>query len=225
MNYLAADLRSGVRMLVKYPTLSLVAVLTLGLGHRPQHDGLLRRQRRPVQGPAVPGRRPHRGARRDQPVAERSRSSRSASRTCAVWQARQTSFEKIGAYGFAPMNLSTEEGRPERFSGGQLTRRGLRGAGRAAAPRPRVPRGRRSAWRRPGHPARARSLARSVRRLARRSSARPIRANGVQRTVIGVMPERFAFPDSARRCGCRWRSIRCAKPRGQGPELPGRSRG
>ena len=32
MSHLIGDLRSGVRMLVKYPTLSLVAVLTLGLG-------------------------------------------------------------------------------------------------------------------------------------------------------------------------------------------------
>ena len=39
----------------------------------------------------------------------------------AVWQERQTSFEKIGAFGFAPINLATEDGRPERFSGGQLT--------------------------------------------------------------------------------------------------------
>src|SRR5687767_1939812 len=32
MHQLFTDIRSGVRMLVKYPTLSLVAVLTLGLG-------------------------------------------------------------------------------------------------------------------------------------------------------------------------------------------------
>ena len=32
MNQLFTDIRSGVRMLVKYPTLSLVAALTLGLG-------------------------------------------------------------------------------------------------------------------------------------------------------------------------------------------------
>ena len=39
----------------------------------------------------------------------------------AIWQARQTVFEKIGAYSFSPMNLSNEEGRPERFSGGMLS--------------------------------------------------------------------------------------------------------
>jgi hypothetical protein len=32
MNQLAGDIRSGLRLLVRYPTLSLVAVLTLGLG-------------------------------------------------------------------------------------------------------------------------------------------------------------------------------------------------
>lgn len=31
-----------------------------------------------------------------------------------VWQTRQTSFERMGAYGFAPMNLSNDDGRPER---------------------------------------------------------------------------------------------------------------
>ena len=60
MDRLFGDLRSGVRMLVRYPTLSLVAVLTLGLGIGLEHDRLLRRQRRAVQGPAVPERRSHR---------------------------------------------------------------------------------------------------------------------------------------------------------------------
>jgi hypothetical protein len=32
MDHLLTDVRSGVRMLVKYPTLSLVSILTLGLG-------------------------------------------------------------------------------------------------------------------------------------------------------------------------------------------------
>ena len=32
MNQLVTDIRSGVRMLVKYRTLSLVAILTLGVG-------------------------------------------------------------------------------------------------------------------------------------------------------------------------------------------------
>ena len=32
MTQLTSDIRSGIRLLIKYPTLSLVAVLTLGLG-------------------------------------------------------------------------------------------------------------------------------------------------------------------------------------------------
>jgi hypothetical protein len=39
----------------------------------------------------------------------------------AVVEARQTAFERIGAFGQAPVNLATDQGRPERFSGGQLT--------------------------------------------------------------------------------------------------------
>ena len=62
-----------------------------------------------------------------------------------------------------------------------------------------------------------RPLARSVRQLAATSSARTIRANGVaahrdRRDAGEVRASR-----SARRCGCRWSSIRSRKPRGQGP--------
>ena len=121
MNQLWTDLRSGVRMLVKYPTLSLVAVLTLGLGIGLGTTVFCVVNGGPVQGPAVPGR----GSGRvrwsaTKPSQNQPRQPISV-QDLAVWQARQTSFEKIGAYGFAPMNLSTEEGRPERFSGGQLT--------------------------------------------------------------------------------------------------------
>ena len=38
-----------------------------------------------------------------------------------VWQARLTAVDRLGAYGSLPINLSTEEGRPERFRGGLLT--------------------------------------------------------------------------------------------------------
>ena len=38
-----------------------------------------------------------------------------------IHQARQTSFDAIGPYASAPFNLSLEEGRPERFQGGQLS--------------------------------------------------------------------------------------------------------
>jgi hypothetical protein len=36
-----------------------------------------------------------------------------------IWQQRQPSFERIGAFGFAPLNLAPPDGRPERFGAGR----------------------------------------------------------------------------------------------------------
>src|SRR5687767_14457056 len=120
MNHLWMDLRSGVRMLVKYPTLSLVAIVTLGLG-----IGLGTTVFCVVNGGLFKG-LPFPDAERVVSVVA-TRSSQNQPRQpisvhdLAVLEARQTSFEKFGAFAFAPMNLSSEDGRPERFSGGQLT--------------------------------------------------------------------------------------------------------
>ena len=106
MDILFADIRSGVRMLVKYPTLSLVAVLTLGLGIGLSttvfcvvNGGLFKGLPFPDADRIVVARR--RPTRRSS-----SRGSRSACRTWRSGRTRQTSFEKIGAFGFVPMNLS-----------------------------------------------------------------------------------------------------------------------
>jgi hypothetical protein len=120
MNQLFTDLRSGVRMLVKYPTLSIVAVLTLGLGIGLSttvfcvvNGGLFKGLPLPDADRvvAVVGTNPTQNQPR-QPISVQD---------LAIWKQRQTSFDKFGAYGFSPTNLSTEEGRPERFSGGLLT--------------------------------------------------------------------------------------------------------
>src|SRR5215210_204277 len=114
------DVRSGLRMLVKYPTLSVVAILTLGLGIGLSttvfcvvNGGLFKGLPFPDADRvvAVMATRPAQNQPR-QPIAIQD---------LPVWQARQTSFEKFGAYGFSPISLSAEEGRPERFSGGLLT--------------------------------------------------------------------------------------------------------
>ena len=121
MNQLFTDVRSGIRMLVKYPMLSIVAVLTLGLGIGLSTTVFCVVNGGLFKGLPFPGRRPDRRASSARTRRRTSRGSRSACRTSRCWEQRQTSFEKIGAFGFAPMNLSNEEGRPERFSGGQLT--------------------------------------------------------------------------------------------------------
>ena len=113
MQQLFTDLRSGIRMLVKYPTLSIVAVVTLGLGIGLSttvfcvvNGGLFKGLPFPDADRvvAVVGTNPSQNQPR-QPISVPD---------LAVWTERQTSFEKFGPYGFSPMNLSTEEGRPER---------------------------------------------------------------------------------------------------------------
>src|SRR6266849_10216070 len=111
MNHLLTDLRSGVRMLVKYPTLSLVSVLTLGLG-----IGLSTTVFCVVNGGLFKGLPFPDGDRIVSLVgtnpSQHQPRQRISAQDLAVWQARQTSFDRLGAYTFSPINLSTEEGRP-----------------------------------------------------------------------------------------------------------------
>lgn len=192
MDLLLSDVRSGVRMLVKYPTLSIGSVLTLGLGiglsttvFSVVNGGLFRGLPVPDGGRVVylvttnPSQNQPRG-----PVNVHD---------LAVWEERQTSFERIGAFAFAPMNLSSEEGRPERYSGGQLTV----AAFEALGIQPMLGRGFRAGDDRPG----AEPVVLLSYGLWRdRYGSGPgivgtaIRASGLSRTVIGVMPETFGFP-------------------------------
>jgi predicted permease len=201
-------------MLVKYPMLSLVAILTLGLGIGLSttvfcvvNGGLFKGLPFPDADRivAVVGTSPAQNQPR-QPVSVHD---------LAIWQARQTSFEKMGAYGFSPTNLSLDQGRPERFNGGQLTV----GAFEALGVQPLLGRGFRAGDDLPGaEPV----ILLSYNLWQDRYGSSPaivgqtIRANGVQRLVIGVMPERFAFPIRE----ALWTPLTIdplAQPRGKGP--------
>lgn len=214
MTQLFSDIRSGIRMLVKYPMLSLVAILTLGLGIGLSttvfcvvNGGLFKGLPFPDADRivAVVGTSPAQNQPR-QPVSVHD---------LAIWQARQTSFEKMGAYGFSPTNLSLDQGRPERFNGGQLTV----GAFEALGVQPLLGRGFRAGDDLPGaEPV----ILLSYNLWQDRYGSSPaivgqtIRANGVQRLVIGVMPERFAFPIRE----ALWTPLAIdplAQPRGKGP--------
>jgi putative ABC transport system permease protein len=192
MSHLLGDLRSGVRMLVKYPTLSLVAVLTLGLG-----IGLSTTVFCVVNGGLFKG-LPFPNAGRIVSVVTTTPSQNQPRQPMsvhdlAVIQDRQSSFEKIGAYGFAPMNFADQQGRPERLAGGQLTA----AAFEALGVEPLLGRGFREGDDRPGaEPVMLLSyeLWRDRYGSAPDIVGRAIRANGVHRLVIGVMPEKFAFP-------------------------------
>ena len=192
MNQLLTDIRSGVRMLFKYPTLSLVSVLTLGLG-----IGLSTTVFCVVNGGMFKGLPFPEGDRivslvGTNPAQNQPRQPISV-QDLAVWQARQTSFDKMGAFAFSPINLSTEEGRPERFASAQLTV----AAFQALGVEPALGRGFRDGDDRPGAEPVV-LLGDTIWRDRYDSSpaivGTAIRANGVMRTVIGVMPPKFAFP-------------------------------
>ena len=214
MDRLLTDLRSGLRMLASYPTLSLVAVLTLGLG-----IGLSTTVFCVVNGGLFKG-LPFPDADRIVAVVATNPGQNQplqpiSVHDLAVWQVRQTAFEHFGAYNFAAVNLSTDQGRPERFGGGQLTV----AAFNALGVQPILGRGFQEGDDRPGAPP-VILIGHDLWRDRYASSpdivGKTIRANGVFRTVIGVMPERFAFPIRE----SLWTPLTVdalAKPRGEGP--------
>jgi putative ABC transport system permease protein len=214
MSQLFTDLRSGVRMLVKYPTLSVVAVLTLGLG-----IGLSTTVFCVVNGGLFKG-LPFPDAERIVAVVATNPGQNQPQQPISVhdfviWKERQSSFETIGPYGFSPVNLSNEEGRPERFSAGMLSV----AAFDTLRVQPLHGRGFRSGDDRPGADPvvlLGYDLWRDRFGGSTDIIGKPIRANGVQRTVIGVMPPKFAFPVRE----ALWTPLAdepLAKPRGQGP--------
>jgi predicted permease len=214
MNQLIPDIRSGIRMLIKYPMLSSVAILTLGLG-----IGLSTTVFCVVNGGLFKG-LPFPDADRIVAVVSTNPSQNQPRQPIsvhdlAVWQTRQTSFDKFGPYSFAAMNLSNEEGRPERFSGGQLTVQAFEALGVQAV----LGRGFREGDDKAGAPPVV-LLSHELWRDRYGSSpaivGQAIKANGVQREVIGVMPEGFAFPIRE----ALWVPLAVdpvAQPRGQGP--------
>lgn len=120
MTYLLSDLGSGARMLVKYPMLSIVAILTLGLG-----IGLSTTVFCVVNGGVLKGLPFPNGDRivalAATNVAQGQPQLPLSVHDLVIHQSRQTSFERLGAFAATPVNLSMEDGRPERFSAGQLT--------------------------------------------------------------------------------------------------------
>lgn len=192
MKYLLSDLGSGVRMLVKYPMLSVVAILTLGLG-----IGLSTTVFCVVNGGILKGLPFPNGDRIvalvGTNVAQRQPQLPIPVHDLAVHLSRQSSFEHVGAYAAGPVNLSVEEGRPERFSGGQLTVDAFKVLGVQA----QLGRG----FQDGDDLAGAESIVLLGHDLWRdRYGSNPgivgttIRANGVQRLVVGVMPSHFRFP-------------------------------
>jgi predicted permease len=187
-----SDIRSGIRMMLRYPTLSLVGVLTLGIG-----IGLSATVFSIVNGALFKG-LPFPDADRIVSVTARRGTQNQPQQAIsiqdlAVFQERQTSFEHLGAFGVAPLNVAAEGERPERLRGGRLSV----GAYRALGVQPMLGRGFREGDDRPGATP-VILLGYEVWRDRYQGSSHvvgtAIRVNGTMHTVIGVMPESFAFP-------------------------------
>ncbi len=192
MDSLLKDLRFGFRMLVKQPTLALIAIVTFTLG-----IGLTTTVYSIVNGALYRG-LPFEESERIAWILRNKPSENINRMGVSVpdffdWQARQTAFESMAAFGSNPVNLAQGEGRPERFQGARFTADMLD----VLNVQPVLGRGFREGEDRPG--------AEPVIMIgydlwqdrfggSREILGETVRANGVTRTVIGVMPEGFGFP-------------------------------
>jgi predicted permease len=215
-----ADLRSGLRTLRRYPTLSLVAIVTFGLG-----IGLTATCFSVVNGAMFtslpfddPGRIVSIGqVRRGDPDLQGI-----DEHDLEVYDNRLTVFAAFGAFDNSAVNLSTDERHPERVSAGLMTVRAFATLG----VKPDMGRGLQDGDDRMG----ADPIVLLGDEIWRRKFdadpliiSRKVRVGGVVRTVVGVMPATFGFPILEK----LWIPLvvnPAATPRGQGPshQLVGR---
>jgi predicted permease len=195
MEALFKDLRFGVRMLFKHPGLSLIAIGTFGLG-----IGLTTTVFRMVNGALWKG-LPVEQA--DRVVAvERTDLSRNSAplyvtlHDFADWREQQTVFDDIALFGdqVITVNLSESEGRPERYVGVESTANLFR----VLRVNPVLGRTFREGEDMPGaEPVMliGFDVWRDRYEFSRDVVGRTVDVNGARRTIIGVMPEGFRFPD------------------------------
>lgn len=215
MTQLLRDVRFGIRMLVKSPGLSLVAVLTLALG-----IGLTSTMFSIVKGVVLSelpfeegGRILYLGTHR----TDRNIETTTVSLHSFIdWRSRQTSFEDLAAFQQTTFNLSGDD-RPERIRGAHLTAAALPLLRTA----PLLGRVFSTGEDTPGA-APVVLLGERIWRTRYRSDpqilGRTIRVDGVPAAVIGVLPEDFKFPVHEE----IWLPLRLdpgAVPRGSGPQL------
>lgn len=193
MDALFRDLRFSVRMLAKQPTLSAIAIVTFGLG-----IGLTAIVFSIVNGALLKG-LPFEGSDRITWVASTQPSQNIRAQGVTIpdfmaWREAQTVFSHVAGFSFEPVNLAETEGRPERYSGGLLTADLLP----ALNVQPILGRGFREGEDLPGADP---VILLGYDLWQERFQGSPsvlgttVRANGLPHTVIGVLPEGFAFPN------------------------------
>jgi predicted permease len=192
MTTLLADIRVGLRMLIKTPLLSLIAILTVGLGVGLTTHTFSTVYGTILRGVPVPGeeRLMHIDTNRLELGAE---SMEMSIHDFEDLRAQQTSFEDVAAFYQGNVNLAGEEGPPERFVGAFVSANALSHLG---VP-PLLGRGFR-----PGEdePDASSVIVLGYHVWTNRFVQDPanvgksIRVNGETTEIIGVMPEGFRFP-------------------------------
>ncbi|NIN71762.1 MAG: FtsX-like permease family protein [Gemmatimonadetes bacterium] len=193
MDHLRRDLAFAVRMLLKHPGISLIVVLTLGIG-----IGLTTMVFSMINGAMYKG-LPFPDGDRVMIVgtAEPARDVRFGTvgvHDFVEWREQQTTFYELAGFNIRTVNLAASEGRPERYTA-TITTANLFDVIRVS---PILGRGFQAGDDRPGaepviiigHDVWQNRFGGSPAAIGA-----TVRANGEIRTIVGVAPEGFAFPD------------------------------
>ena len=204
---LSLDLKLGARMLAKYPGLTLAGglALAMAIGIGAGWFDLIGDQ---FVDPSLPLDEGDRIVGVETGTRWRAQARAATAHDFVTWR-RDAAHrcEDLGAYRTLDRNLITGDGRPEPVTVAAMTRVGIPGGSRAAAAGPTAARGRRRTRRAAGDRDRLRRVAAAVRRTGGRH--RPDGAAGrTVATVVGVMPEGFAFPVNHR----LWVPLRLGHP-------------
>jgi predicted permease len=195
MGEFLSDLRYAIRMLAKRPGTSIIAIVAFSLG-----IGLTTTMFSIVEGVILRG-LPFEESDRillvsRATVKEPARIDSAPAGDLADWRSQQKSFESLAGYSDLNVIMSTDEGYPERVRGLRMTPNTL-GVLRV---RPIVGRDLSDADAAPG----AQQVALIGYQLWQtRFAANPavsgttIRVNGTPATIVGVLPEKFGFPEAA----------------------------
>ena len=192
MDALLQDLRLGVRLLVKNPGISLIIIMTFGLGiglstlvYSVVNGALFKGLPFPEQSRilAIDRTEPPNNERRGITVHD-----------LEDWREQQTVFDGIAAMTIGTVNLADTERHPDRYTAGIVSANMFD----VLDVNPVLGRRFRTGEDRPGA---APVIIIGYDVWQNRFTAdqnvlgRTVRANGVQRTIVGVMPEGFRFPD------------------------------
>ena len=209
------DVRYGARMILKRPGTSAIAIVALALG-----IGLTTVMFSIVQGVILRG-LPFEDSDRITLIS-RTTVQRPNGREAVPmhdfldWRAQQKSFESLAGYYNTQVTLAREDGFPERLRGLRMTPNTLT----VLRVRPIVGRDFSDADAVPGAPA---VILINDRTWQARFKSNPnvagttVRIDGVPTTIVGVMPEKFGFPESAE----AWLPLAVAPPvkRGEGQRM------